>query len=80
MVVLLRHTDAKWKEDLSDLPRVCDDERNALPNVEAVRERIAEIPTLLRIPSACDRALLAAAAQKLVAEHQAGIVEFMTRQ
>jgi len=46
---------------------------------EAVRERIAEIPTLLRIPSACDRELLAVAAQKLVAEYQAGMVEFLNR-
>ena len=58
MVVLLRHTDAKWNEDLSDLPKACEGERAQLPNIEAVRERIAEIPTLLRLPSACDRALL----------------------
>lgn len=44
-----------------------------------MRERIAEIPTLLRIPSACDRELLAVAAQKLVAEYQAGMVEFLNR-
>ena len=76
-MVLLRHTDAKWNEDLSDLPKACEGERAQLPNTEAVRERIAEIPTLLRLPSACDRALLAVAAQKLVAEHQAGMVEFL---
>ncbi|MDM0109649.1 patatin-like phospholipase family protein [Variovorax sp. J22R24] len=79
MVVLLRHTDAKWNEDLSDLPNACEGERAQLANTEAVRERIAEIPTLLRVPSACDRELLAAAAQKLVAEHQAGMVEFLSR-
>lgn len=78
MVVQLRHTDAKWREDLSDLPKACEGERDQLPNVEAVRERIAEIPTLLRVPSVCDRELLAVAAQKLVTEHQSGMVEFLT--
>lgn len=33
MVVLLRHTNAKWNEDLSDLPRACEGERAQLPNI-----------------------------------------------
>jgi hypothetical protein len=44
-----------------------------------VQERIAEIPTRLDIPSACDRQLLAVAAAKLVAEHREAILGFLNR-
>jgi len=50
-----------------------------LKTPEEVRERIAEIPTRLGLPSACDRELLRAAAVKLVAEHRDEIVAFLTR-
>lgn len=44
-----------------------------------MRERIAEIPTRLDLPSECDRQLLVSAAAKLVAEHRAAILEFLNR-
>jgi hypothetical protein len=53
--------------------------RGSIRTPEAVRERIAEIPTRLGPPSECDRQLLASAAAKLVAEHRGEIVEFLTR-
>ncbi|MGH7332321.1 MAG: patatin-like phospholipase family protein [Candidatus Rokuibacteriota bacterium] len=78
-VVVLRHTEAKWAADMSDLPPACKAEREPLQTPEAVRERIAEIPTRLTLPSECDRQLLVSAAGKLVAEHQRAILEFMNR-
>jgi hypothetical protein len=44
-----------------------------------VRERIAEIPTRLGLPSECDRQLVATAAAKLVAEHRGEILDFLNR-
>ena len=78
-VLVLRHTDAKWAADLSDLPAVCKNEKEPPGSPEAVRDRIAEIPTRLTLPSECDRQLLTTAAAKLVAEHQATILEFVNR-
>jgi hypothetical protein len=78
-VMVLRHTDAKWANDLSDLPPACGAERGQLTSPQAVQERIAEIPTRLDIPSACDRQLLAVAAAKLVAEHREAILGFLNR-
>jgi len=78
-VIVLRHTDAKWAADMSDLPPACKTEPKPLESPEAVRERIAEIPTALELPSECDRQLLVAAATKLVAEHRDAILEFLNR-
>jgi hypothetical protein len=78
-VVVLRHTDAKWAADMSDLPPACKAERPPLQTPEEVRERIAEIPTRLALPSECDRELLVSAASKLVAEHRDRILAFLNR-
>jgi len=75
-LVTLRHVDARWREDLRDLPEACRNERVPLSTPAAVRQRIAEIPTRLRLPSACDRQLITVAAGKLVADHAQEIVEF----
>ncbi len=76
-VVLIRHTDAEWKDDLSDLPEACRGEKPPLVSPEQVRERIAEIPTRFWIASECDRQLLVAAAAKGVAAKQPEIQEFL---
>jgi len=76
-LITLRHTDAKWAADLSDLPPAC--EAESLRTPEDVRERIAEIPTRLGLPSECDRQLVATAAAKLVAEHRGEILDFLNR-
>jgi hypothetical protein len=75
----LRHTDAKWAADLSDLPPACKAEPTPPKTPQGVNERIAEIPTRLVIDSKCDRQLLATAAAKLVAERRGEIVQFLTR-
>jgi hypothetical protein len=76
-VVILRHTDALWKPDLSELPAACRNERPALRSPADVRQRLAEIPTLLQIKSDCDTQLLTAAAAKVVAQNRDSILAFL---
>jgi len=78
-VIFLRHTDAKFAADLSDLPPSCKAESEPLKTPEEVTNRIAAIPTRLGLSSACDRDLLHVAAQKLVAEHRDQILEYLNR-
>jgi predicted acylesterase/phospholipase RssA len=78
-IVFLRHTDAEWAADMSDLPPACKAEQPPLQDPTAVRERIAEIPTRLVLNSACDRELLAASAAKLVEANRGQILEFLQR-
>jgi hypothetical protein len=73
----LRHTDATWQDDLSDLPAACRHETPPLDAPTAVVERIAEISTRFWLASACDRQLLQVAAAKVVAQHQQEIVAFL---
>lgn len=76
-VIVLRHIDAVWQPDLSDLPAGCRNEKPALRSPADVRQRLAEIPTLLRIKSTCDSQLLTIAAAKVVAQNRASILEFL---
>ena len=76
-VILLRHMDAEWQPDLSDLPAGCQDETPSLQSPEQVRQRLSEIPTRLRIMSECDRALLTASAAKVVAQNRTKILAFL---
>ena len=78
-IVLLRHTDAKWAADMSDLPPACKAEPEPLKTPQEVVTRIAEIPTALGLSSECDRQLLHVAAAKLVAEHRGQILEYLNR-
>jgi patatin-like phospholipase len=76
-VLQLRHTDAAWRDDLSDLPAACRQETPPLNSPAAVVEHIAEISTRFWLASACDRQLLAAAAAKVVAQNQQEILTFL---
>ena len=76
-VIILRHTDAQWKDDLSDLPEVCRQESPPLDSPTAVVERIAEIPTRFKLASECDRQLLIRAAAKVVAQNKQEIEDFL---
>jgi hypothetical protein len=76
-VVFLRHTDAKWKEDLSDLPAVCRQESPPLESPADVVERIAEIPTRFKLATECDRQLLITAAAKVVEQNRKEIEDFL---
>ena len=55
-VIQLRHTDAEWQPDSSDLPRL-PPENPPLDSPTAVVERIAEISTRFWLASECDRQL-----------------------
>jgi hypothetical protein len=79
-VVLLRHTDAEWKADLSDLPEVCRSLNPPLSSPDDVVERIAHIPTRFWLGSECDRQLLVTAAAKVVAQNRARIRGFLEGQ
>jgi hypothetical protein len=76
-VIILHHTDAQWKDDLSDLPQVCREESPPLDSPTAVVERIAEIPTRFKLKSECDGQLLMTAAAKVVAENKREIEDFL---
>ncbi len=76
-VVPLRHIEARWRDDLSDLPPACHRVTPPLESAAAVQERLAEIPTRLRVASECDRQLLARAAAKVVAQQRERILELL---
>ena len=78
-VILLRHIDAEWRADLSDLPEACRGETPPLRTPADVVERVAQIPTRFYIPSKCDRELLATAATKVLEQQRADILEFLDR-
>jgi Patatin-like phospholipase len=78
-VLALRHTDAKWAADLSDVPASCKAEPQPMQTTEDVANRIAAIPTRLGLTSECDRELIYTAARKLVAEYKDAILDFIDR-
>jgi predicted acylesterase/phospholipase RssA len=73
----LRHTDAVWKDDMSDLPDSCKNEEVKLTNPPMVKKRLASVVTRLWIESACDRDLVATAAAKLVEGNKDEILKFL---
>src|SRR6185295_5899006 len=68
-LVVLRHTDAQWPEDLSDLPDSCRKEGKWKTPKEVIGH-LAGIPTRLWLASICDRDLALAAAAKVVAQNE----------
>ncbi|MGC2049450.1 MAG: patatin-like phospholipase family protein [Gallionella sp.] len=68
-VITFRHTDAQWNEDLSDLPDSCRKEDVTWKSREQVNARLAGIATRLWLASPCDRDLILAAADKVVAQN-----------
>lgn len=75
--ILLRHIDAVWKEDMSDLPESCRKEDVKLTSPPMVKQRLASIVTRLWIESSCDRDLVSAAATKLVEGKKEEIQRFL---
>ena len=73
----LRHVDAVWKDDMSDLPESCKNEKLKLANPPMVKKRLASVVTRLWLESDCDRDLVALAAEKLVEERKAEIAKFL---
>ncbi len=75
--VHLRHTDAVWKEDLSDLPESCRDEDVKWKSPKEVGEHLSGIVTRLWLKSTCDRDLIVTAAAKVVAQNEPKIRAFL---
>jgi len=73
----LRHVDAVWKEDLSDLPESCKNEKVKLANPVMVTKRLSSVVTRLWLESDCDRDLVSMAAMKLVEAKKAEILKFL---
>ena len=73
----LRHVDAVWKEDMSDLPESCKSEKVKLTNPRMVQKRLASVVTRLWLESDCDRDLVAMAAEKLVEARKDEILKFL---
>jgi hypothetical protein len=76
-LITLRHTDAEWKEDLSDLPATCRMKDSGMTKPREVVRRLAGIATRLWLASPCDRDLTVAAAAKVVAQNEDKIRRFL---
>lgn len=75
--IQLRHIDAVWKEDMSDLPESCKTEEVKLTNPPMVTKRLAIVVTRLWLKSDCDRDLITTAAAKLVEARRDEILNFL---
>lgn len=78
-LIRLRHIDAQWNEDLSDLPASCQKERVNWKYPKEVAKHLSGIVTRLWLESACDRDLIVLAAAKVVHQNEAAIREFLER-
>jgi len=76
-VIRLRHTDAQWAEDLSDLPASCQKDKVNWKSPRDVGRHLAGIVTRLWIESTCDRDLVLLAATKVVKQNQGKIRAFL---
>lgn len=78
-IVRLRHTDAEWAEDLSDLPDSCKKENVNWKSPKDVAHRLSGVVTRLWLESTCDRDLVLTAAAKVVKQNEGRIKEFLAR-
>ncbi|MDH4081528.1 MAG: hypothetical protein OEU68_17150 [Nitrospira sp.] len=76
-IIRLRHTDAQWAEDLSDLPDSCRKEKINWTSPRDVGQRLAGIVTRLWLESTCDRDLVLTAAEKVVMQNEGAIRAFL---
>ncbi len=75
--IRLRHTDAKWNEDLSDLPESCRKEGAGWKSPADVSQHLAGVVTRLFLKSTCDRDLVVLSAQKVIAQNEPAIRKAM---
>jgi hypothetical protein len=73
VAIRLKHTDAQWKEDLSDLPESCRKEGVDWKSPHDVTKHVSGVVTRLFLKSTCDQDLVVQAAQKVIAQHEADI-------
>lgn len=79
LIVPVRHIDAQWDEDLSDLPESCRKENPPLSKPKEVVSRLAKIVTRLWLNSSCERDLVLVAARKVVAQKESAIRAFLEK-
>jgi len=77
VLIRLQHTEAKWKEDLSDLPESCRKEGVNWKSPRDVSEHVSGVVTRLFLKSTCDRDLVVQAAQKVIAQNEPAIRKAM---
>lgn len=75
-IVNLKHTDADWT-GYQDLPETCRGEFQPDVTPEQIKQTVSQIPTLFKIKSPCDGALLIKAAHKVVEQYRHRIVDFL---
>ena len=78
-LIRLRHTDAQWAQDLSDLPESCRKEKVNWKSPKDVAGRLAGVVTRLWLESTCDRDLVLTAAAKVVKQNEDKIRAFLER-
>jgi len=76
-IIRLRHTDAQWAEDLSDLPDSCRKEKVNWKSPKDVATRLSGIVTRLWLESTCDRDLVWTSASKVVKQQEDQIRAFL---
>jgi len=79
VLIRLKHTDAQWKEDLSDLPESCRKEGVDWKSPRDVTQHVSGVVTRLFLKSTCDRDLVVQSAQKVIAQSEPAIRKAMER-
>ncbi len=77
VLITLRHTDAQWKQDVSDLPDSCADQNIVWKSARKIKRHLAGIITRLWLESPCDRDLILRAAAKVVVQNEEAIRTFL---
>ena len=77
LAIRLRHTDAQWAQDLSDLPGSCIEEKVNWKSPKDVVGRLAGVVTRLWLESTCDRDLVLTSAAKVVQQNAGKIRAFL---
>jgi hypothetical protein len=79
-VIVIRHTEDVWPEDWqAAIPTACREEGAAFTKREDLMQRLALVPTLFKITSDCDKALLSEAARRGVDRKRGEILTFLGR-
>jgi predicted acylesterase/phospholipase RssA len=77
-IIVLRHTEDVWPTDWrAAVPEACEAEGAVFNKREDVMQRLALVPTLFKLTSECDKALLRAAAEHAVEKRKTEIIQFL---
>lgn len=77
-IIVLRHTADVWPDDVTSiLPDACRGEKKPIQSKQDLLDRLALIPTLFKLESECDKALLKEAAVRSVDKKKDEIVGFL---